>query len=49
MAAKDRDTKVSGHLARQDTKFLAIETIIMTGMQLIADIIPKFGFVVIEG
>ena len=48
MAAEDRETKVKGHLGRQDTKFLAIKTIITIGMQLIADIIPKFGFVVTE-
>ena len=48
MVAEDRETKVRGHLGRQDTKFLAIKTIIMTGMQVIADIIPKFGFVVTE-
>ena len=48
MAAEDRETKVRGHLGRQDTKFLAIKTIITTGMQQIADIIPEFGFMVIE-
>ena len=43
MAAEDRVTKVSGHLGRQDSIFLAIETIIATGMQQIADIVHEFG------
>ena len=48
MVAEDRATKVSGHLGRQDSKILAIETIIMTGMQLITHIIPEFEFVLTE-
>ena len=48
MVAEDRETKVRGHLGRQDTKFLAIKTIITIGMQPIVDIIPEFGFVVTE-
>ena len=48
MEAEDKETKVMGHLGRQDTKFLAIKTIITTGMQPIDDIIPEFGFVVTE-
>ena len=37
MAIEDRVMKVSGHLGIQDSIFLAIETIIITGMQPIAD------------
>ena len=48
MAIEDRATKVSGHLGRQDNIFLAIEIIITTGMQLIADIIHEFRFALIE-
>ena len=48
MAAEDSATKVSGHLGGKDNIFLAIETIITTGMQLIADIIPEFGFAMTE-
>ena len=44
MAVEDRATKVTGHLGRQDSIFLATETIIMTCIQLIADIIHEFGF-----
>ena len=42
------EEKVRGHLERQDTKFLAIKTIIMIGMQPVVDIIPEFQIVVIE-
>ena len=48
VATKDKETKVRGHLGRQDTRVLAIQTIIMTGKQPIVDIILEFGFVVIE-
>ena len=48
MAVEDRATKGTGHLGRQDSIFLAIETIITIGMQLIADIIHEFGLALTE-
>ena len=43
MVVEDRATKVTKHLGRQDSIFLATETIITTGMQLISNIIHEFG------
>ena len=48
VVVEDRATEVTGHLGRQDSVFLAAETIITTGMQPIADIIHKFGFAFTE-
>ena len=42
MAIEDKATKVTGHRGRQDSIFLATETIITIGMQLIANIM-NFG------
>ena len=48
MAVEDRVMKVTGHLGRQDSVFSAVETIIMTGMQPIAEILHKFKFALTE-
>ena len=48
VAVEDRATEITGHLGRQDSVFLAAETIIMTGMQLIANIMHEFGLALTE-
>ena len=48
MAVEDRATKVTGHLGRQDSIFLATESIITTCMKQIADIIREFEFALTE-
>ena len=48
VAVKDRATKVTEHLGKQDRIFLAIETIITIGIHLIFDIIHEFGLALTE-
>ena len=48
MPVEDRAMKVTGHLGRQDSIFLATETIITIGMQVISDIIHEFEIALTE-
>ena len=48
VVVEDRATKVTEQLGRQDSIFLATETIITTCMQLIADIMHEFGLALTE-